>query len=113
MQSTKQPDNKTTRQQNNQTTKQPDSTNVLIILFFRIRMTIEENGQQSKTVFLYFFVSPSILPNQQKPLCQRLLPLVINARLNDNQRHLSNPSWMMEKVFAIRALVSLYSGEVG
>ncbi len=112
MQSTKQPDNKTTRQQNNQTTKQPDSTNVLIILFFRIRMTIEENGQQSKTVFLYFYI-PSILPNQQKPLCQRLLPLVINARLNDNQRHLSNPSWMMEKVFAIRALVSLYSGEVG
>ena len=112
MQSTKQPDNETTRQQNNQTTKQPDSTNVLIILFFRIRMTIEENGQQSKYVFLYFYI-PSILPNQQKPLCQRLLPLVINARLNDNQRHLSNPSWMMEKVFAIRALVSLYSGEVG
>ena len=53
-----------------------------VILFFRIRMTIEENGQQSKTVFLYFYI-PSILPNQQKPLCQRLLPLVINARLND------------------------------
>ena len=82
MQATKRPDNKTTRQQNNQTTKQPDSTNVLIILFFRIRMTIEENGQQSKTVFLYFYI-PSILPNQQKPLCQRLLPLVINARLNN------------------------------
>ena len=46
-------------------------------------MTIEENGQQSQAVFLYFFVSPSIFPNQQKPLCQRLLPLVINAKLNN------------------------------
>ena len=62
MQSTKRPDNKTTRQQNDQTTKQPDSTNVLIILFFRIRMTIEENGQQSKTVFLYF-----LYPHQYSP----------------------------------------------
>ena len=65
MQSTKQPDNKTTRQQNDQTTKQPDNTNVLIILFFRIRMTIEENGQQSKTVFLYFCI-PINIPQPAK-----------------------------------------------
>ena len=65
MQSTKRPDNKTTRQQNDQTTKQPDSTNVLIILFFRIRMTIEENGQQSKTVFLYFCI-PINIPQPAK-----------------------------------------------
>ena len=32
MQSTKQPDNKTTRQQNNQTTKQPDNTNVFLFI---------------------------------------------------------------------------------
>ena len=31
-QTTKQPDNKTTRQQNNQTTKQPDNTNVFLFV---------------------------------------------------------------------------------
>ena len=56
MQSTKQPDNKTTRQQNNQTTKQPDNTNVFLFIdiLFLNQTTKQLNNKKNEECELIF-----------------------------------------------------------